>query len=406
VTDPRPCLPGDHAQARLLGRAWTPAGPHVVIVDRGQLFDVTAQVPTTSVLLNAERPVAAFDRLSRGVSLGRVDEVARASLATIRRDGSTVLLAPCDIQAVKACGVTFVQSMLERVVEERAGGDPVAAQALRADFERTLGRSLDHVVPGSPDAQRLKNKLSGMGLWSQYLEVGIGPDAEIFTKTQPLAAVGYGHRVGVLRESRWNNPEPEVVLAVSAAGRIVGAALGNDVNLRDFEGRSALLLGRAKDNNASCAIGPFIRLLDDAFTLDHVRALEVELDVRGASDGFRDRGVSSMAAISRDIEQLTAQAIGAHHQYPDGLMLFTGTMFTPTAARPGGEGAFRHLPGDVVAIHCDRLGTLRNAVDYSDSIEPWTFGIGELLHNLARRGLLDRRTGALAAGADKEDANA
>jgi fumarylacetoacetate (FAA) hydrolase family protein len=278
---------------------------------------------------------------------------------------------------------------------------------LRTQFEHTLGRSLENVIPGSPAAQRLKQKLQEMGLWSQYLEVGIGPDAEIFTKSQPLSAVGYGHRIGILRESRWNNPEPEVVLAVSERGRIVGASLGNDVNLRDFEGRSALLLGRAKDNNASCAIGPFIRLLDDSFTLDHVRALEVELEVRGSRDGFGDRGVSSMAAISRDVEQLTAQAIGAHHQYPDGLMLFTGTMFTPTAPRPGGDGAFRHEPGDVVTIRCDRLGMLRNVVDYSDSIERWTFGIGQLMQSLARRGLLiPEQAPALPRKPDLEDEDA
>src|SRR5690606_27366505 len=105
------------------------------------------------------------------------------------------------------------------------------------------------------------------GVWSQYLEVAIGKDAEIFTKTQPMASVGFGAQIGIHPESHWNNPEPEVVLAVARTGKIRGATLGNDVNLRDYEGRSALLLGEAKDQNASCAIGPFIRLFDETFSL-------------------------------------------------------------------------------------------------------------------------------------------
>jgi fumarylacetoacetate (FAA) hydrolase family protein len=387
MKSPSLCLPDDAGRARLVGRVRTLAGPHVVIVDRGELFDVTAHVPTTSMLLNVEQPCELFDRLPRDVPLGSVERVATRSVHGSRERDDAVLLAPCDLQAVKACGVTFVNSMLERIIEERARGDHGVANGLRARFEQTLGRSVGKVVPGSPEALDLKRQLIELGLWSQYLEVGIGPDAEVFTKAQPLSAVGFGHAVGILRESHWNNPEPEVVLAVSSSGRIVGATLGNDVNLRDYEGRSALLLGRAKDNNASCAVGPFIRLLDEGFTLADVGGLAVELEVRG-TDGFVDRGVSSMVEISRRLEDLVAQTIGSHHQYPDGIVLFTGTMFTPTAARPGCDGAFSHRPGDVVRVRCNRLGTLHNVVDYADAIEPWTFGIGELMRNLAHRGLL------------------
>lgn len=384
------CLPDDWRDAKLIGRVWSDAGiggPSVVIVENGQLFDVTAYAATVSDVLNHRDPPALWRELPRELALGSVERPLASSRATRSESQGPRMLAPCDIQAVKACGVTFVRSLLERVIEERALGSPESAKVIRAQFEQTLGATLENVVPGSPQALRLKEELLAMGLWSQYLEVGIGPDAEVFTKAQPLSAVGFGHRIGVLPDSHWNNPEPELVLAVAASGRIVGSTLGNDVNLRDYEGRSALLLGRAKDNNASCAIGPFIRLLDEKFTLAQVRNLELSLDVIG-SDGFTESGVSNMGRISRDIEDLVGQAMGAHHQYPDGMMLFTGTMFTPITPRAGFASGFGHQPGDLVRVHCDRLGTLENTVDHTDAIEPWTFGITALMRNLSARGYL------------------
>src|SRR5206468_4622848 len=176
-------------------------------------------------------------------------------------------------------------SMLERVIEEKARGNPAAATAIRAEIVALIGDDLSKLKPGSPEAMRLKEVLISQDAWSQYLEVGIGPDAEIFTKAQPMAAVGTGAAIGVLAASTWNNPEPEVVVVVNSRGEIVGASLGNDVNLRDLEGRSALLLGKSKDNNASTAIGPFIRLFDKTLTLDDVRRAQVRLTVKG-DDGF------------------------------------------------------------------------------------------------------------------------
>jgi fumarylacetoacetate (FAA) hydrolase family protein len=295
------------------------------------------------------------------------------------------LLAPCDLQAIKAAGVTFAASLVERVIEERAKGDPAAAAKVREELKGVFG-DIGALKPGSPEAAEAKLLLLREGLWSQYLEVGIGPDAEVFTKAQPMSAVGYGAEIGLHPKSVWNNPEPEIVLACSSRGAIVGASLGNDVNLRDFEGRSALLLSKAKDNNASCAIGPFVRLFDASFCLDDVRAAEVSLTVEGA-DNFRLEGLSSMAKISRDPFDLVAQTLNENHQYPDGLMLFLGTLFAPTQDRDTPGEGFTHKLGDRVTIRSSRLGGMVNRVTTADAAPPWTFGVRALMRSLAARGL-------------------
>jgi len=349
----------------------------VVTLHDGVLVDVTSrEVATVRDLLELDDPAVWLQRAT-GRPVGPVAEVAAAGR----------LLAPCDLQALKACGVTFARSMLERVIEERAAGDPARAEALRGRLAGLIGASIREIRPGSDAAAAAKAALIGEGLWSQYLEVGIGPDAEVFTKAQPLSAVGYGAAVGLHPASRWNNPEPEVVLAVSSAGRIVGATLGNDVNLRDVEGRSALLLGKAKDNNAACAVGPLIRLFDASFSLDDVRRAELTLTVEGP-DGFSLGGRSSMREISRDPADLVAQTIGRHHQYPDGLMLFLGTMFAPVEDRDAPGQGFTHHVGDVVTIAAPGLGALVNTVALATEAPEWTFGVGALMRNLAGRGLL------------------
>jgi fumarylacetoacetate (FAA) hydrolase family protein len=299
------------------------------------------------------------------------------------------LLAPCDVQAIKACGVTFAVSLIERVIEEQAGGDPAKAREVRETITGLIGADLSKIEPGSDAAMRLKAELQRRGAWSQYLEVGIGPDAEVFSKSQPMSSVGFGADIGLLPGSVWNNPEPEIVLAVNARGAIVGATLGNDVNLRDIEGRSALLLGKCKDNNASCSIGPFVRLFDGRFTLDSVRDASVALRVEGADDGFVLDGVSHMREISRDPADLVAQTCGRHHQYPDGFMLFLGTMFSPILDRDAPGAGFTHHLGDVVTISAPQLGALVNTVRLCTEATPWTFGVRALYANLAARGLLN-----------------
>jgi fumarylacetoacetate (FAA) hydrolase family protein len=381
-------LPEDGTRGALVGRVWLPQskGPAVVAVREDGVFDVTARFPTVTALCEDDDPANAL-RAVKGERVGDLESVA-ANTPPGRRDRDKPwLLAPLDLQVLKAAGVTFAISMLERVIEERARGNPASADAIRNEVVRLVGDDFSKLKPGSAEAMRLKQVLIEQGAWSQYLEVGIGPDAEVFTKAPVLSSVGTGMDAGLHPKSTWNNPEPEVVLAVSSHGKIVGATLGNDVNLRDFEGRSALLLSKAKDNNASCAVGPLLRLFDQSFSLDDVRKMDVGLTVTG-QDGFVLGGHSSISKISRDPTDLVAQTIGSVHQYPDGFALFLGTMFAPVKDRDAPGQGFTHKRDDIVTIAAPQLGKLVNRMRSSDDCEPWTFGIGALMKNLAQRKML------------------
>jgi fumarylacetoacetate (FAA) hydrolase family protein len=386
--DPAATLPSDGTAGTLVGRAWLPQveGPAVVVVRADGVYDVTRAFPTVRDLAEARDPPAAVAAV-KGERIGTLADVLANTLEEGRDQTKPWLIAPVDLQAIKAAGVTFAQSLLERVIEEQARGAPEKAASARAEVEGALGGAVAGLKPGSAQAAELKRLLQTKGLWSQYLEVGIGPDAEIFTKAPPMAAVGTGASIGILEQSTWNNPEPEIVLVVNASGAIVGATLGNDVNLRDLEGRSALLLGKSKDNNASAALGPFVRLFDSSFGLDDVRRSEVRLTVEG-DDGFRLDGASAMARISRDPAELVGQMIGPHHQYPDGAVLFLGTMFAPVKDRDAPGQGFTHHLGDVVTIASEKLGALVNVVTTCDRAPPWRFGAAALMRNLAKRGLL------------------
>lgn len=377
-----------------VGRVWLPGqGPAVVLVKAGAVYDISSYVATVSALLEEADPVAYLRGIPLAEPLAELEPLL-ANSDSVRRDPRQPwLLAPIDLQAVKAAGVTFATSLLERVVEEQAKGDPAKADAVRANLVSRIGADLSQVVPGSAQAEALRKVLMEQGLWSQYLEVGIGPDAEVFTKAQPLSAVGHGAEIGIHPDSSWNNPEPEVVLAVSSEGSIKGAMLGNDVNLRDFEGRSALLLSKAKDNNASTALGPLLRLFDETFSLDDVRNAEVDLTVEG-EDGFILSGRSSMRQISRDPEDLVKQTLNENHQYPDGLVLFLGTLFAPKQDRDQPGSGFTHKRGDVVSICSAQLGSLSNRVTNSDLAPQWEFGLRSLIDSLGRRGLLEVATTA------------
>jgi fumarylacetoacetate (FAA) hydrolase family protein len=381
-------LPKDADAAVLAGRVWRPevGGPSVVAVRNGALIDISRAAATMRDLCESPDP-ARLAREAAGEPVGKLEDILANTPEAVRDESKPWLLAPIDLQAVKAAGVTFARSMLERVIEEQAKGAPERAAVIRTQVEKLLGGDLRRLKPGSAQALALKKTLIEQGAWSQYLEVGIGEDAEIFTKAQPMSAVGHGMEAGLHPRSTWNNPEPEVVLVAASSGRIVGAMLGNDVNLRDFEGRSALLLSKAKDNNASASVGPFIRFFDGAFTLDTVRAMEVHLSVEG-EDGFRMTGRSSMSEIARDPADLVAELMGKTHQYPDGAVLYLGTMFAPTEDRGQAGMGFTHKPGDVVTISSPALGVLVNRMVHADKARPWTFGTSALMRNLARRGLL------------------
>ena len=388
--DPTLALPEAVSDAVLVGRVWSPGdlpGPAVVIVRGDDVYDVSSTTPTVSEFCNRGVQLSQAGDFAEGTPIGSFGEILVNTHADLRRRELPYFLSPIDLQAVKAAGVTFVSSLLERVIEERTKGDPSLAEVVRQELACEIDEDLSTIRPGSEEAARIKRLLVARDLWSPYLEVGIGPDAEIFTKAQPMSAVGTGAEVGIHPRSTWNNPEPEVVLIVDARGGIVGATLGNDVNLRDFEGRSALLLGRAKDNNGSCAVGPLIRMFDAVFTLDSIRKCDVSLHVVGG-DGFTLSATSSMSEISRDPEDLVAQTIDAARQYPDGFALFTGTMYAPTKDRDEAGTGFTHKIGDVVTISAPELGALVNRVNHADQIPAWEFGAGHLMRNLAARGLL------------------
>ncbi|MFG2585159.1 fumarylacetoacetate hydrolase family protein [Streptomyces malaysiensis] len=378
-------LPADCDVATLVARVHDPVlGPCVASIRGDDVVDITSSVPTVSALLETADPVELV-RNAAGERRWGLPDLLRATLSGT---SGPMLLAPVDLQVLKAAGVTFVGSMLERVIEERAQGDPARAEEIRGKLGATLGTAISTVRPGSAEAAEVKRALLQEGMWSQYLEVGLGPDPEIFTKAPVLSAVGTGAAIGVLERSEWNNPEPELVLVADSTGKPRGAMLGNDVNLRDFEGRSALLLTEAKDNNASCALGPFIRLFDEHYTIDDARQTEIALDVTGQDDGFSLHGKNSVNQISRTFEELLAHTRGRHHQYPDGFVLFTGTLFAPTEDRDAPGQGFTHHAGDVVSISAERLGTLVNVVTSAEEAPPWTTGITDLVKSLVRRGAL------------------
>lgn len=381
-------LPSDYREATLIGRVWQGRGPSPVLVHRGSIYDLSHVAPTVSQVLNSW--CGDVDRYARSVA--RIADIEDVRFVPAWEEDSSnrpmKLLSPVDLQVVKASGVTFAVSAIERVIEERAMGNSDAAADIRAALAEKVGSDIRSVEPGSEKSRALKSALIDSGMWSQYLEVAIGPDAEVFTKAPVLSSVGWGDYIGVRADSDWNNPEPEIVVVCDNIGRPLGACLGNDVNLRDFEGRSALLLGKAKDNTASASLGPFIRVFDDSYSMDDVRAAEVRLDIEG-EDGFQLAGSSAMSEISRDPDQLIQQTIGANHQYPDGFALYLGTMFAPTEDRDAPGRGFTHKLGDRVRISSEKLGILENRVTTCDQAPRWSFGVGALIKNLSERGLLN-----------------
>jgi len=491
-------LPKDWKEGTFVGRVWRADvnGPSVVKLDNeGYLVDITTSFPTVSALCEQENPAEAVKAVT-GERIGKLSDILATTARHTKKDDKPYLLSPIDLHAVKAAGVTFAESLVERVVEKMAGGDrdkalgirigvlsdiatilkkdgalqtlavlrqrydalqgqadngealrtlgvevaqlrsesinfketppgskpalqirdllimkfaafkideavhkyanddPAAAELVRAQLTRRFKQVTDAVNSGKEEGfsdatlKEIRDFLSGLGTGAgkSYIEVGLGPKAEIFTKAQPMSSVGHGADAGYLEESKWNNPEPEVVLVTNSRKEIVGAALGNDVNHRDIEGMSELLLGECKDQNASCAVGPFIRLIDKtSFKQEDIDTMKVEVHVKG-TDGFELYSDSSMEKISRKPEELVNQMF-KQHQYPDGAVLFCGTMFSPVKDRDEPTKGFTHKVGDHVTIRSDKLGSLTNRMDYTQNVEPWIYGVGKLMQNLAERGV-------------------
>ena len=392
--EPFKALPADLDRALLIGRAWVSKGPtnpmdgpSIVAISGQDVLDLSGSFATCADLMDSDNPVSQVKEAMQQANILCSHERLLSNSLETKTSCLPRLLSPIDLQCIKACGVTFAESFVERLIDEQSHGDAAVAKQVRDRITKAIGTTLGEIQPGSDKAQALIEELAMAGITSAYVEVALGPDAEVFTKSQVLSSVGYGDDIGIHPSSSWNNPEPEIVLIISPAGKVVGVTLGNDVNLRDIEGRSSLLLGKAKDNNASCALGPFIRLLDSNFTIDDVRSAEVSLTVAG-EDGFTLNGQSSMKFISRDVLDLVEQTIGVHHQYPDGIALMTGTLFAPTQDRASVGGGFTHKDGDRVLISCAQLGTLCNRVTSTDSAPPWEFGIRALIQNLTAREML------------------
>jgi fumarylacetoacetate (FAA) hydrolase family protein len=396
MSDPRTrtehVLPASASEAALVGRLWDPGrGPRLVAVAGEGLVDVTSLGPTMADL--AERADPATDVLERagdapGWSLAEV--LGSTAAEADRRRGAAghlelerpVLLSPVDLQVIKAAGVTFVRSMVERVIEERVGGDMSRAAEIRAQLDGSIGRSISDVKPGSEEAFAVLAVMRENGLWSQYLQVGLGAHPEVFTKAPLLSSVGHGWDIGIAGISTWNNPEPELALVIDRDGTPKGATLGNDANLRDIEGASALLLPLAKDNNASASLGPFVRLFDSAFRLDDAASTTITMRIEG-TDGFVLQATAPQGDISRPVSELVAHTLNRRHQYPDGVVLYCGTPFAPTEDRDAPGMGFTHHDGDLVSIGSPALGTLVNRVTPSEQAPVWHHGVRDLFRALA-----------------------
>jgi len=378
-------LPSDGYAGTLVGRALFPGvfpGPCVVAIREDGVHNISGTVPTMAQLLNAPNPLATLQRALRNcVYLGPLESLLENSTPSTHDPLKPYLLTPIDLQAVKAVGLTFVNGLLQRFADDNGGAATVAK------MEKAAGVALGKILPGSEEAARLRTALMEDGLWNDTLEVGFGPDVELFTKAQPLSAVGTGAEIAVLPTSKQTFAEPEVVLMLNADGKICGATLGCDMTARDVEARSLLLLGRAKDQNATCAVGPFIRLFDQTFSLPNVQGMNLTYAFEGADDAvFTDTG--SMDQIGRGLITLARQVVNEHHGYPDGVALFTGCMFKAPSSRGASDTPFTHQVGDVVIIKASPLGTLINRVNTTDKVRPWSFGMSDLMANLANRQLL------------------
>ena len=271
----------------------TPTG---LIVDRDGNFLTPAPTLTLDALFEATDP-AALVRSALSVALPAATPPTEATLS-----------APIQSQEVWAAGVTYFRSRTARMEESKdAGGGSFYDRVYEADRP------------------------------------------ELFFKSTPHRVAGPGAPVRIRADGKWNVPEPELTLAINAAGKIFGYTIGNDMSSRDIEGENPLYLPQAKVYDRSAALGPCIVVTSELPAATTTIAIEIR---REGAEAFR--GETTVGQIKRPLPSL-ADWLFRENSFPRGCFLMTGTGIVP-------PDAFTLRSGDEIRITIEPVGTLINTV--------------------------------------------